>query len=242
MTSQILAVANRVLRQLTHDRRFMALSIVVPSVIIYMLYLFFEAMSNPFFDPKVFITPVGAFIVRFLTYILSTVVLVRERTQSTMTRMFISGYQRFSIIFGYVLAYVVIATLQSLIVLVMMNWLFELGYRWDEFLSMYAIIWLLAAISIALAILVSNFARNEGQVLPMIPLVTLPSVFFSGMIVAVDKLPEWISWLSYITPMFYATNAIEALSDGLDWALVGALLLYGVIVLGLAVFTLREQE
>ena len=242
MLSQVTAVAGRVLRQLVHDRRFLALSILVPVLIIYMLFLFFAAVDRPFFNPKEFVPPVGAFIVHFLTYVLSTIVLVRERTQLTMMRMFVSGYRRHSIISGYVLAYTVLAAMQSLIVLVELNYLFELNYRLTTFGVMFLIIWLLAVISIALGIFVSNFARNEGQVLPMVPLVVMPSIFFSGIIVPVEQLPAWAEWLSFTTPMYYANNAIQTVSGAFDYTLAISLMAYGAIVMVLAVLTLREQN
>jgi len=239
MLSQIFAIASRVVRQLLRDRRFLALSVMVPLVVIYMLYLFFDSVNRPFFDAKAFVPPVGAFIVHFLTYVLCATVLVRERTAQTMTRMFVSGYQRTGIIGGYVLAYSIIATVQSLVVLLMLNWLFDLEYELSMFASLYGVIWLLAIISIALGILVSNFARNEGQVLPMIPLMLMPSVFFSGMIVSVEQLPDWAGVVAYSTPMYYANNAIDTILAGTAVSMVG-LLLYGAVVMSLAVWTLRE--
>lgn len=241
MFSQMVAVGIRVLRQLIHDRRFLALSMIVPIVIIYMLFLFFDAVNNPFFRESEFVPPVGAFIVHFLTYVLCAIVLVRERTQHTMIRMFVSGYRRISIIGGYVIAYSLIATVQSLIVLVMLTQLFDLGYSIIELLRMYLVIWMLAVISIALGIFVSNFARNEGQVLPMIPLLIVPSILFSGMIVNTSLMPEWTQVLSYTTPMYYANNAIQSVGDAFDTMQVLGLLTYGAVVMLLAVFTLREQ-
>ncbi len=241
MLNQLFAVGIRVLRQLIRDRRFLGLSMIAPVVIIYMLFLFFDAVSNPFFNESEFVPPVGAFIIHFLTYVLSAIVLVRERTQHTMTRMFVSGYRRGSIIGGYVLAYSLIATVQSLIVLVMLTRLFEIDYATGDLLRMYLVMWMLAVISIALGILVSNFARNEGQVLPMIPLVLMPSIFFSGMIVGTSRMPDWTQIFSYTTPMYYANEAIQALGDSFDAGLFLALFAYGIIVMVLAVFTLREQ-
>lgn len=242
MLNQVRAVAIRVLRQLLHDRRFLALSALVPVVIIYMLYLFFDATRRPFFNPKEFVPAVGAFVVHFITYILCAVVLVRERTQQTMTRMFVSGYERAGIIGGYVGAYSVIATIQSLVVLVALNQLFDLAYDTTAFIKMYAVIWLLAIISIALGIFVSNFARTEGQVLPMIPLILMPSIFFSGMIVDVHLMPDWVEWLSFSTPMFYANQAIDAIRTGAGLQQTGELALYGIVVMSLAIITLREQN
>jgi ABC-2 type transport system permease protein len=243
MLNQTFAVAGRVLRQIIHDRRFLALSLVAPVLIIYILYVFFDSVNRPFFNAKEFVPPVAALLVHFLTYIISAIVLVRERTQLTLTRMFVSGYRKVSIIAGYVLAYSIIATIQSLIVLIELNWLFELQYTAAQFFEMYMVIWLLAVISIALGIFVSNFARNEGQVLPMIPLVLMPSVFFSGMIVAVDRMPNWVGWFSFLTPMYYANNTVDAIAAGNPLSMLYVqLVIYGILLMGLAVLTLREQD
>ena len=242
MINQTASVTMRVLSQLRHDRRFLGLSIAMPVILIYMLYVFFDAVDRPFFNPKEFVPSIAAFIVHFITYILSAIVLVRERTTHTMVRMFVSGYRREGIISGYVLAYSVIATVQSLIVLLTMNWFFELGYSFIDFLSMYFVIWLLAVISIALGILVSNFARTEGQVLPMIPLILYPSLFFSGIIVSVDQMPRWAGWLSYTSPMYYANGIIDDILNHIDRSMLAGLILYGVIVLMLAILTLREDS
>jgi ABC-2 type transport system permease protein len=242
MMNQTVAVGTRVLKQISHDRRFVALSLVAPVLIIYMLYIFFEAVDRPFFDQTSFVPPVGAFMVHFLTYVLCAIVLVRERTADTLARMFVSGYRRTSIIGGYVLAYSLLATLQSLLVLVELNWLFEMHYDAGTFVQLYGVIWLLAIISIALGILVSNFARTEGQVLPFVPVVLMPSVFFSGMIVAVDSLPEWAQVLSYISPMYYAVGVIKAITGTGDAGLLVGLVLYGLVVMALAVLTLRERD
>src|SRR5665648_141780 len=80
--------------------------------------------------------------------------------------------------------------IQSFLVLLELNWLFDLGFDTAQLASMYLVMWLLAVISMAIGMLISNFARNEGQVFPFIPLVIL-SAILSGIIVPLDKLPEW---------------------------------------------------
>lgn len=242
MLFQTIAVTLRVLKQIARDRRFLVLTMGMPFAVIYMLYVFFEGATNPMFDVNSFVLPVGAFLVHFLTYALCAIVLVRERSTHTLARMFVNGYRRISVILGYIAAYSVIATLQSLIVMVMLRLFFDLDYTFGTFAQLYGVTWLLAVISIALGILVSNFARNEGQVMPFIPAVLVPSVFFSGMIIAVENLPEWAQGFRLVTPLYYANETIREITVGGHEIMVGWLLLYGAIVLLLATFTLREQE
>src|ERR671917_331711 len=61
---------------------------------------------------------------RFLGLSLAALLLVRERTAQTLARMFVNGYRQAEIIGGYVLAYTGLATVQSLLVLATLRWLF----------------------------------------------------------------------------------------------------------------------
>ena len=199
------------------------------------------------FEPTQIAVPLGAFVVHLITYLLCALVLVRERTVQTLGRMFVSGYGQFEIIGGYILAYSAVATVQSLLVLTELTLLFKLKLGPDGFASVYLVVWLLAVTSVALGIFVSNFARTEGQVMPFIPLVAVPSILLSGVIIATDQLPGWIQWASYATPMYYANNVIQELvkTDGAPlhaWGSLLALPVYGLTVLFLASRTLVEME
>jgi len=241
------AVASRTLRQLRHDHRFLGLSLVSPLVITYLLKVLFDAAANPFFDPTEFIVAYGAFIVHFLTYVLIMIALVRERTAGTLVRMFVSGYRRGEIVTGYLLGYSLLATVQTLLVLGVLRLLFDLDYTLGQSAAVYLVIWLLALISMALGIFVSNFARNEGQAIPFIPLMMLPSIFLSGVIISVEQLAAWAQWLSRLTPLFYANELLLVLikpggrlSD--DWTALAGLVGYGAVVMLLANLTLREGD
>ena len=199
------------------------------------------------FEPSQFAVPLGAFVVHLITYLLCAIVLVRERTAQTLARMFVNGYRQAEIIGGYVLAYTGLATIQCILVLTELTLLFKLGFGLGTLLSIYLVVWLLAVTSVALGILVSNFARTEGQVLPFVPLVAVPSILLSGVIISIDKLPGWAQWLSHITPLYYANQVIQELIKpagtlGDAWTSLAALPTYGLIVLLLASRTLREME
>ena len=238
------ALGGRVLRQLRADPRFVAVSLIIPLVITFLLKMFFDAIEIPMLDQTRFAVPGAAFIVHFVTYILTALVLVRERVGGTMERMFINGYRQLEIIGGYLAAYTVLATWQWLLILTWVAFLFDLGYSIGSYVQIYLVIWLLAVLSMALGILVSNFARTEGQVIPFIPLIIVPSVFLSGMIVAVEDLPTWAQVLARFTPLFYANDVLQGVISGgtvldtLGPFVALPLLTAGVLVL--ASRTLRE--
>jgi ABC-2 type transport system permease protein len=239
-------VARRVVKQLMHNRRFLALSILAPLVVIYLFKLFFDTMPADF-DTARYAVPIAAFFVHFLAFLLCAIVLVQERTAGTLERMFINGFRRTEVIGGYVLGYLGLATFQAIVALSEVIWLFELDYEAQTLITLFVVVWLLAIASVMLGIFVSTFARHEGQVFPFVPLIIVPSVFLSGLLVDVDELPEWAEWLGHVFPLFYANNVIQeviepggALED--VWENLVVLVGYSLVLLLLASRTLREIE
>lgn len=239
-------VARRVIRQLIHDRRLLALSIAAPLVIIYLLKLFLDTLP-PEIDEARYAVPVAAFLVHFLAFLLCAIVLVQERTGGTLERMFINGFRRAEIIGGYVLGYLGLATFQVAVALAEALLLFNLHYAVDVLAVVFAVTWLLAVASVLLGIFISTFARHEGQVFPFIPLIILPSVFLSGLLVDTSRLPGWAAFIGRLFPLYYANRVIQEMIQprGMlihEWGSLLALAGYSAILLLLASRTLREVE
>src|ERR1035437_319155 len=201
-------IARRVLAQLKGDRRFLALSLIGPLIIIYFLKLLFDTFP-PMVNVKSFTIPICAFIVHFLSFILCAILLVQERTRGTLERMMIGGFSKTSIIGGYTLGYFGLATLQTFTVLAESIWLFKLSYDTRTIVLMFLVIWLLAIVSVMLGIFISTFAKEEAHVLPFIPLIILPSVFLTGLIIQPDGLPVWAQIVGKCLPLHYAVNIIH---------------------------------
>ncbi|GAC1404567.1 MAG: hypothetical protein NVSMB65_20700 [Chloroflexota bacterium] len=241
-----LIIGRRVLSGLAHDRRLLALSVVAPLTIIYLLKLFFDTLP-PTFDAARYAVPVAAFLVHFLAFLLCAIGLVQERTAGTLERMLINGFQRAEIIGGYLVGYLALATLQALAALTEAVVLFRLSYDGATLAWLFAVVWLLAIASVMLGIFVSTFARNAAQVFPFIPLVILPSVFLSGLLVDITLLPAWAQGLGHLLPLFYANQVLQELihpggAIGSVWGSLAVLCAYSLVLLVLASRTLREAD
>ena len=173
------------------------------------------------------------------------IVLVQERAAGTMERVFVAGYRRTQLIGGYIIGYFGLITLQAVVVTVEVLLLFDLDYDAGTVILLLVVNWQLAIVSVMLGIFVSTFTQHERHIFPFIPLIILPAFFLSGMLVAVNQLPEWAQVLSWLSPLRYANDAIQEiiLPDGDTGSMLlnmGILLIYTLILLLLASRTLRD--
>ncbi|MEJ7652191.1 MAG: ABC transporter permease [Chloroflexia bacterium] len=241
-----LLVAGRVLRQLRRERRLLGFSIVAPLVIVFLLKLFLDTMP-PDLSRARYAVPVAAFLVHFLAFLLCAIVLVQERTAGTLERMFVNGVTRSQVVGGYLLGYLGLATLQTVAALTEVLLLFRLSYSLGTLVVLFVVVWLLAVASVMLGVFVSTFARSEAQVFPFIPMVIVPSVFLSGLLLDPDLLPTWASLLGLLLSLRYANNVIQEVimpggSLGAVWPNLLVLAGYSIILWLLASRTLTEVD
>jgi ABC-2 type transport system permease protein len=242
----IVILGRRVLTQLVRDWWFLIFSLIAPALVIFLLRIFFDTFPEQAQVDELVIRIAGI-LVFLITFVLSMISVVEERVNGTLQRMFVNGISRTSIILGYILGYLVIATVQTIIVIGLTLALFELDLSNESFGVLFATFWMLSVVSVALGILVSSFVRRQVQIIPFIPLVLMPSVFLSGTIVETSELPEQAQIVGRATPIYYVNDILEIISEE-GWEVVdilpdlGYLLLILVIIVLLASFTLKPSE
>ena len=243
---KIFIVARRVLQQLRHDRRFLFFSIVIPLVVAYFLKLFFDTLP-PEISREAFVIPFTAYIVYFLSFIMSALLLVQERTRGTLNRMLINGLRRTDIIIGYVMGHLGLAIIQATFVLAEVLWLFDLGYDWQVISALAGTLFILSIVSVLLGIFISTFARREAQVIPFIPLVVVLPAFLSGLLADPSLLPRWAGIVGHFFPIRYGIAATQAaivpgINTGELWMNIGYLALFAIGLTIVGSFTFRERE
>ncbi len=248
MINNTFTITGRIYRQLLGDRRFLALSIITPLIIVYLFKVFIKALPIQILTkPTEFYILITAFIIHFTSYVLCLIVIVRERREETLTRMFVCNYRRVEIVLGYLIGYAGLATLQAVLIMMEVDYFFSLSFGIYLMLSLYVVLWTLSMISIATGILFSNFAKTEAEIFPFIPLFILPTIFLSGLILPLKDLPWSVRWLSYLIPFTYAQLTIKPMITTMNGILAhlqqfGVLILYGVILLIFSSLTLKQRE
>ena len=209
------ATAYRLLTQLRHDRRTVALLFGVPIVLMVLVrYVFNETLVFNHIAPS--LLGIFPFTVMFLV---TSVATLRERTTGTLERLMTTPMAKLDLLLGYAIAFGLLAVLQVLVVVTVTLWL---G------LDIAGSLWLLLLIAVldallgtALGLFVSAFARTEFQVIQFMPAIVMPQILLSGLFVARDQMARPLEWLSDVLPLSYAVDATNDVTTSTD--LTGAL-------------------
>jgi ABC-2 type transport system permease protein len=191
--------------------------------------------------------PFIGLLVFFLVYVVTSVSFLRERSLGTLERLMASPLRRAEIVLGYMLGFMVVALVQSAEVLLFGLLVLDL-YNAGSIWLLFGIEVLLALGAVNLGILLSTFARTEFEAVQFIPLVIVPQLLLSGLIVPVSSEPEWLQVVSNVLPLTYAVNALqEVMLRGADLSSaavqrdLAVLAGFCVLVIGAASLTLRRE-
>jgi ABC-2 type transport system permease protein len=191
--------------------------------------------------------PFIGLLVFFLVYVVTSVSFLRERALGTLERLMASPLRRAEIIVGYGLGFTLVALVQAALVLGFALWVLEL-YNAGSILLLFGIVVLLALGAVNLGIFFSTFARNEFQAVQFIPLVIVPQILLSGLLVPVESEPEWLQVISNVLPLTYAVEALrEVMLRGADLTSAtvqldaAVLVAFAALAVVASVATLRRQ-
>lgn len=236
-----LATAGRVLRQLGHDPRSIALMLVAPSLLVGLFAWLFSEQDGVFDRVGGPILALFPFVVMFLVTSITT---LRERRSGTLERLMTTPLGKGDFIGGYALAFGLMAVLQAVITVafaVLVCGLDVAGPVWQ--LGLVAV--LDALLGTALGLLASAFARTEFQAVQFMPLLVFPQIILGGLFMPRDQMPGALQAISDWLPLSYAIDAVTAVTAGDDgWTLWGPLLIVAAFTVGalvLASLTLRRR-
>jgi ABC-2 type transport system permease protein len=201
------ATSTRVLQQIRHDRRTLALLLIVPCVLMGLLAWIYQ--NTPVFDaigaPLLGMFP---FLIMFLVTSIAT---LRERQSGTLERLLTMPLGKADLIGGYALAFGLLAALQAVIASSFA--LLVLG------LDVAGAAWLLILVAVvdcllgtALGLFLSAFATTEFQAVQFLPAFVLPQFLLCGLLVPRDQLPDVLRWISDILPLSYAVDAMQTIT------------------------------
>jgi ABC-2 type transport system permease protein len=199
-----LATAARILRQLRHDHRTVALVLIVPTLLLTLLRYLFDDQPAVFDRVGLIMLGVFPFVIMFL---LTSVAMLRERTSGTLERLLTTPIGKVDILLGYGIAFAIAASVQAAVVSVLAYSLLDLettGSRWLVALIAIAN----AVLGMALGLFVSAFANSEFQAVQFMPAFVLPQALLCGLFAPREQMAGWLQAISDVLPMSYAVEAL----------------------------------
>jgi ABC-2 type transport system permease protein len=243
MTPRILvSTIGRILRQLRHDPRTIALLVVVPTLLLTLLYYMFEDTPGLFDRLALVMLGVFPFIIMFLV---TSVAMLRERTTGTLERLLTTPLGKLDLLFGYGIAFGLVAAVQAAITTGLAYWLLDLDTAGSPAWVMLIAV-TNAVLGVALGLLASAFARTEFQAVQFMPVVAFPQILLCGLFVPRQQMVGWLQAISDVLPLSYAVEGLQQIGRHTEptdtmWRDFGIVAGAVVLALVLASATLRRR-
>lgn len=203
--SRTTATAARVLAQLRHDPRTIAMLIVLPSLLLLLLRYVFDGSERTFDGIGASLLGIFPLITMFLVTSIAT---LRERTSGTLERLLAMPLGKGDLIAGYALAFGILAIIQSALATGLAVWLLGLDVTGSPWLLLLVAL-LDALLGTALGLFVSAFASSEFQAVQFMPAVIFPQLLLCGLFTPRSEMHPILEGISNVLPMSYAVDGMN---------------------------------
>jgi ABC-2 type transport system permease protein len=179
-------------------------------------------------------------------FLVTSIATLRERTIGTLDRLMTMPISKLDFVFGYALAFSILALLQAVIASLVMVQLLGVDVAGGTLQLLVGAI-LAAFLGTSLGLFMSAFATSEFQAVQFMPAFILPQLLTCGLFVARDAMAKPLQWFADVMPLTYSVDAMKQITTFSGW---GSTLLrdlvivaaYGILVLILGATTIRRQE
>jgi ABC-2 type transport system permease protein len=209
-----------------------------------------EAHTNVWYNPDLisayFMVPgVIAQILYSLTSILTATAVVRERERGTIEQLIVTPIRSWELMTGKIIPYIILAFMNTLEVLALGSWLFDVPVRSDlGMILLLSGLFLFSGLGIGLV--ASTIANTQQEAMLAIFMTLLPSVFLSGFFFPIEAMPKILQWISYAVPIRYYLVIIRSLlikgvgASHLQNEII-ALIIFAVVIMTIAILRFRKR-
>jgi len=144
-----------------------------------------------------------------VTFMLSIISFVHERSAFTLDRLLSTPVTEGEIVAGYALAFGLVGLVQSSVIITAAVLLFDVQIA-GNVLLVVLVIFLLGVGNQGLGFLLSSIAKNEFQAIQFLPLILFPSILLSGVFWPLESVPTLLRPVSYFIPLTYAVEGCRS--------------------------------
>jgi ABC-2 type transport system permease protein len=242
-TSRTFATTHRVLSQLSHDKRTLALLFIVPPILLTIMKYVFEGEPQVFDNIAPMLLGIFPMVMMFL---ITSIVTLRERTTGTLDRLLTTPMSKMDFIFGYAIAFSLLGLVQGIIAGGVMLGLLQVTVLGGAIPTIIATVFA-AFLGTSLGLFLSAFATSEFQAIQFMPAFIFPQLLVCGLFVARDQMAQFLQWISDVLPLTYSVDAMKQVTLYANWTseLTKDLIIvtsFAVVALILGSITIRRQE
>lgn len=237
------ATTGRVMSQLRHDPRTLALLFLIPPILITILKYVFQGEKSAFDHIAPLLLGIFPMIMMFL---ITSIVTLRERTSSTLDRLMTMPIAKLDFILGYAIAFSLLGFLQAIVTGFVMLGLLHVTVLGGAMPTIIGAVFA-SFLGTALGLFISAFAKSEFQAVQFMPAFLFPQILTCGLFIARSQMAKPLQWFANIMPLTYSVDAMKRVTVDAVWSslltrdliVVGA---FGVAALILGSATIRRQE
>ena len=181
-----------------------------------------------------------------VTFMLSIISFVHERSAGTLDRLLSTPVTEGEIVAGYALAFGLVGLAQSVVIILTAVLLFDIQIIGSPVLVLLIIL-LFGVGNQGLAFMLSSLAKNEFQAIQFLPLILFPSLLLAGVFWPLEAVPALLRPISNFIPLTYCVDALRSVMIR-GWGVgdvlfpLGVLVLFAVVMLGLSTYGLRKRR
>lgn len=200
-----------------------------------------ELKSSFFMVPAIF-----AMLLMVVAMVVPSMAIVKEKELGTIEQLYVTPIRPWQIIAGKMLPFVLIASVNVVVVSAIAYWWFGVPIRGSIFsLALAVSLFLLS--SLGMGIFVSTVTQTQQQAMMIaIFIVLMPSILLSGFAFPIDNIPATIRPISYCLPITYFINILRGVflrGAGVAdlWWNYAALAALGPVILAAAALKFRKS-
>lgn len=168
-----------------------------------------RALYNPNLLSRWFFVPgIVVMVTLFVTLLVTSLSVAREREQGTFDQLLVSPYRPFDILVGKAAPGFLIGLVESAFIVAVAVFWFEVPLR-GSILTLYAGLALFLLSSVGVGLFISSLSVTMQQGLLGTFTFAMPAVILSGFATPIANMAEPVQWLTLVNPLRYALELVR---------------------------------
>jgi len=200
---------------------------------------------NPELNYKIYMLPgILVILITLIGMFLTALNIVREKEMGTIEQINVTPIVKYQFIFGKLFPFWVIAMFELAFGLTIGKILFNIPME-GSLLLLFGFATVYLTVALGLGLFFSTLANSQQQVMFISFFFMLTFILMSGIFTPTESMPEWAHYFNIINPFAYFMRVIRMvlLKGSGFWDIskeIISLLIYGTIILSLAVWRYRK--